>query len=179
MTPHATRLRFGIVPADARVVDALLLGALAAGAFLVGSLVWPLFPGRDTQTYLMYYLEMGRANPIFPTLMLFRTPGAPLFFGPALTTGHPVIVEVMLGAAFITSILSIYLVGTFWSRKVRLGTALVLLLYPSYNVIYHQVSSDGLFAFAFAVWVLLFCAAVIDQNEHGSLCWLAWVCSFS
>ena len=158
----ATRLRFGVVPPDARVVDAILVVVLAAGAFLVGSMVWPLFPGRDAQTYLMYYLEMGRANPVFPSLMLFRTPGAPLFFGPALTTGHPVIVEWMLAAAFVASMLSVYLIGAFWSRKTGLGTALVLLLYPAYNAIYHQVSSDGLFAFALTVWVLLFCAAVKD-----------------
>ena len=92
-----TRLRFGVVPPLARGSDVILIGSLATAAFVVGALVWPLFPGRDAQTYLMYYLEMGRANPVFPTLMLFRTPGAPLFFGPPLMLGLPWVAEVMAG----------------------------------------------------------------------------------
>ena len=155
-----------VVPPAARARDAVLIGGLAALAFLVGCLAWPLFPGRDAQTYLIYYLEMGRANPVFPALMTFRTPGAPLFFGPALTAGQPMIAEAMLGAAFVIAVLSVYLTGCFWSRRAGLGAALVLLLYPAYNSLYHQISSDGLFAAAFPVWILLLCAAI-----HAPMTW--------
>jgi len=156
----AKSLRWGVIPSTARAVDAILIGTLAAAAFLIGALVWPLFPGRDAQTYLMYYLEMGRADPVFPVLMLFRTPGAPLFFGPPLTAGSPLVAEVMLAALFVIAIISVYLIGCFWSRRVGFASAVILLLYPAYNALYHQVNSDGLFAGAFAVWVLLLCAAV-------------------
>ena len=156
----AKSLRWGIVPTTARAKDAILIGTLAAAAFLIGALIWPLFPGRDAQTYLMYYLEMGRANPVFPVLMLFRTPGAPLFFGPPLSAGYPLVAEILLAVWFVVAIVSVYLIGCFWSRRIGFASAVVVLLYPAYNVLYHQVSSDGLFAGALPVWLLLLCAAV-------------------
>ena len=164
-----THLRFGVVPPLARRADAIVIGGIAGIGFLVGAMVWPLFPGRDAQTYLMYYLEMGRADPVFPLLMLFRTPGAPLFFGPPLVAGYPVAAEVMLGALFVVAIISVYLTGAFWSRRIGIATAVVVMLYPPYHAIYHQLSSDGMFAFAVAVWALLFVAAAREPTTRKFL----------
>jgi hypothetical protein len=155
------------MPAPARASDAIALAVASAIAFVIGALVWPIFPGRDAQTYLMYFLEMERAHPVFPLLMLFRTPGAPLFFGAALATGQPLVAEAMIGTAFVIAIISVYLAGCFASRSVGLSSAGVLLLYPSYNALYHEVSSDGLFAFALAVWFLVLCAAIRASSARA------------
>ena len=93
-----------------------------------------------------------------------------MFFGPALTMGHPLIAEALLGIAFVIAIVSVYLTGCFWSRKIGIASALVLLLYPAYNAVYHQVSSDGVFAFALAVWILFLCAAMRDPAEWKFAC---------
>ena len=135
-------------------VDLLVLAGLAVAAFLVQSLAWPLSPGRDAQSYLTYYLEMGSADPVFPQNMLLRTPLAPLFNGLALDLGGAVVAEALMGVLYVTSVLATYRIGSFWSRPTGLASALALLLYPAYGAMFHQVSSDALFAFGLVVWVV-------------------------
>ncbi|HVF39672.1 MAG TPA: hypothetical protein VM939_07205 [Gemmatimonadaceae bacterium] len=160
-----SKLRWGLVPRSASARDAGLITVVSSIAFFIGALAWPLFPGRDAQTYLMYYLEMSRADPVFPLLMLFRTPGAPLFFGPPLAVGAPVLAELMLWICYVIALLAVYACGSFWSRRVGVTAAVIVALYPNYNALYHQVSSDGLFAFAVAVWTLLFCATAFEPTR--------------
>jgi hypothetical protein len=61
-----------------------MVGAVAVLAFAIQSIAWPLWAGRDAQAYLLYYLDMGSSDPVFPLLMVFRPPLTPLFFGSTL-----------------------------------------------------------------------------------------------
>jgi len=131
---------------------------VAALAFAIQSIAWPLWAGRDAQTYLIYWLEMGSSDPVFPLLMVFRPPLTPIFFGSTLELGGPNLAEALMGVLYVLAILATYCVGAFWSRRLGLAAALVLAAYPSYGALYHNVSSDGLFAFAFAVWAVFVCA---------------------
>lgn len=133
------------------------MAGLAVVAFVVQGVAWPLSPGRDTQSYLMYYLEMGSADPVLPQNMLLRTPLAPLFTGLALDLGGVVVAEVLMGVLYVASVLATYRIGSFWSRSVALTSALVLLLHPGYGAMFHQVSSDALFAFGLVVWAVFIC----------------------
>jgi hypothetical protein len=59
-------------------LDLLLVFRAALTAYLFQSAAWPLSPGRDCATYLQHYWEMWRADPLYPLLMLYRTPIASL-----------------------------------------------------------------------------------------------------
>jgi hypothetical protein len=158
------RLRFGLIPHSTTGLYFVILAVFAVEAYTLQSYAWPLWPGRDAQTYLMYYLEMGAADPVFPQLMLFRTPLAPLFFGLSLDLGGAIAAEAAMGICYVVSILAVYCAGSFWSRWIGLGSALALLAYPAYGALYHNVSSDGLFAFGIAVWAPLICATAASPR---------------
>ena len=173
----ATRLRFGILPNTARSLDAGLLGGLALLAFIIHSVAWPLWPGRDAQTYLMYYLDMRHPEPVFPQLMLFRTPAAPLLFGLPLEIGGSLLAEAVMGVCYVASLHAFYCAGAFWGRRIGLGLAIALVLYPAYGALFHNVSSDGPFAFGVALWAPLVCATAVSPRTwkfvlHGVVLFL-------
>jgi hypothetical protein len=152
------------IPGSARV-DLLVIAALAVAAFAVQSVAWPLSPGRDAQSYLTYYLELGSADPVFPQNMLFRTPLAPLFNGLALDLGGVVVAEVLMGVLYVGSVLATYRVGHFWSRSAGLAAALGLLLYPGYGAMFHLVSADAPFAFGLVAWALFICRTAASPTR--------------
>ena len=165
------RLR-GIARSRTHAVDVWVLGPVALVAYVVHSIAWPLSPGRDAGTYLIYYLDMWSSDPIYPTLMLFRTPVAPLFFGSLLELGGSELVEIALGACYVVAILAAYVIGCHWGRRIGIALAVALLLYPPYAALFHTVSSDGLFAFGFIVWLLFVCRTVtrptvLEFAAHG------------
>ena len=145
----------GLLSSRTTRLDLGLLAALSVFVFAIQSLAWPLFPGRDAQTYLMYYLDMWSSDPVFPQLMLFRTPLAPLFNGFFLDAGGSLAAEAALGVLYVLAILATYCAGSFWSRRIGLAAALALLAYPGYGALYHNVSSDALFAFGVIAWTVL------------------------
>lgn len=151
--------------------------ATALVAFAVQSVAWPLFGGRDGSTYLMYYLDMWTSDPAFPQLMLFRTPVAPLFFGPPLQLGGPLLAEAALGLAYAASVASYVSVALAFGRVAALATGLALVLYPSYGALFHQVSSDSVFAFGFALWMLFVVRSLATPTArvfalHGAAVWV-------
>jgi hypothetical protein len=138
----------------------LMIVLLAAGAYLLQSFAWPLFAGRDCASYLLYYLELNEAQPLYQTLMLYRTPAAPIFHGLLLDLsrrwlGSALLDELAMGALYCFSILIIYQLGNRWSSSAGWLAALFLLLQPGYAVLFHSVSSDGLYAAAWLAWVWL------------------------
>jgi hypothetical protein len=135
--------------------DITILTAIAAVVYFLQSLAWPLSAGRDHTSYLIYYLEMGQPEPLYHLLMLFRTPGAPIFHGLALQLGGSLLDEILMGILFCMSILIVYRIGLRWNRRIAWVTALALSLYPGYGIPYHQVSSQGLFAFTFLFFAWL------------------------
>lgn len=146
----------GRIPGSPRL-DQFGLAGLAVAAFVVQGVAWPLSPGRDAQSYLTYYLEMGSADPVFPQNMVLRTPLAPLFNGLALDLGGAVVAEALMGVLYVASVLATYRIGSFWSRSAGLASATILLLYPGYGAMFHQVSSDALFASGLGVSAVFIC----------------------
>ncbi len=153
-----------------RRIDLVVLFVLACLVFVVQSLAWPLSPGRDAASYLMYYLDIWTAKPVFQMLMLYRTPVAPLFFGTLLQFGGSTATEIVLGICFALSILATYSLALLWGRRVALVSAIVLMLYPGYGLLYHEVDSDGLFAFVFVLW-LAYVARTLTAPTVGKFMW--------
>jgi hypothetical protein len=137
----------------------LLFAAIAVYAF--ESIGWPLQPGRDFGVYLRFYVQLGQDDPVFPWAMLSRTPVAPVVMGLLLDAGGGLLAEIFMAVLFAASVLA-------WSAAARIVggaraavlVAVALLVFPAYGGLFHQLSSDALYAAGFASWAFLVARAV-------------------
>jgi len=147
--------------------SALVVVALAS--YAVQALAWPLQRGRDSWDYWLTFLQLADTDPPFSALQVFRTPIAPLVTGIPMWLGGAQLTEVVFALLYALSVL-----GWAWaivplSRAAALATALVLLVTPTYAGLFHEVSSDPVFAFLLAWWA----GAVVRAGSTGSTAWLA------
>jgi len=133
---------------------AVVLFLLATVGFWFAALGWPMAKGRDTWDYLAFYLQLFEANPPLDSLQLFRTPLTPLVLGVPLDLGGSVLLEVVLGVFYAVSIVAWSATALTFGRLPALLTAALLLIYPAYATLYHQASSDAIFATGLALWAL-------------------------
>jgi hypothetical protein len=144
----------------------LVLAALAS--YAVQALAWPLQRGRDSWDYWLWFLQLADRDPPFTALQVFRTPIAPLVTGIPMWAGGARLTEVAFACMYALSLL-----GWAWavapiSRRASLATALVLLVTPTYAGLFHDVSSDPVFAFIVAWWA----GAVVRAWATGTNRWL-------
>ncbi|MCS7007738.1 MAG: hypothetical protein NZL88_09320, partial [Gaiellaceae bacterium] len=123
----------------------VLLVALSLLVWALQSLAWPVVAGRDLGTYLRYYAQMWEWDAVFPQAMLGRTPGTPIVVGLVLEAG-PVAVELLAASLFVASVVSWTLAAASFDRRAGAIVAAILLLYPGYSAVFHQLSSDALAA---------------------------------
>ncbi|MDQ3378748.1 MAG: glycosyltransferase family 39 protein [Actinomycetota bacterium] len=133
---------------------AILLFVLATAGFWLASLGWPLAKGRDTWDYLAYYLQLFDSGPPLESLQVFRTPITPLVLGVPLDLGGAILLEVVLGILYAISIVAWSATALTFGRLPGLLTAVLLLVYPAYATLYHQASSDAIFATGLALLAL-------------------------
>ncbi len=138
---------------DARRIAASCFFA-ALATYGLESIAWPLTGGRDSTTYLMYYADMWRAHPAYPALMLYRTPLAPLFYGPLLQLGGPLLAEAGMAVLYAVSVSAFAVAALEFGPAASVLTAVGILAYPGYGALFHQVSSDPIFAFVLSLWTL-------------------------
>jgi 4-amino-4-deoxy-L-arabinose transferase-like glycosyltransferase len=134
---------------------ALALFLVATAAYWLEAIGWPVVRGRDAWDYLSYFLELPYGDPLFPALMVFRTPVTPIVLGAPLVAGGVVLLEIVLGVMFAASVVAWSAVAHTCGRVPALVTAVVLLVYPGYATLFHEASSDPVFACGFALWSLL------------------------
>ncbi len=134
---------------------ALTLAAVSFAMFWFQALGWPMAKGRDTWDYLAYYLQMFDSSPPFSELQLARTPLTPLVVGLPLDIGGIALLEITFGVLYAITILAWSATALTFGRLPALATAGLLLVYPAYATIYHQASSDAVFATGLALWSLL------------------------
>src|SRR3954452_1092174 len=162
-TASRTRVARAVRPLESLVGTRLGVAALALAAVVVyafESLGWPVQPGRDLGVYLRYYAQLGPGGTLFPWSMLTRTPVTPVIAGGVLALGGGLLVDAMMVLLFAGSILAWTAVAaTAGGRRAALFTAIALLLYPGYGGLFHQLSSDAVFAAALAGWAYLFARA--------------------
>ncbi|HEX2302391.1 MAG TPA: glycosyltransferase family 39 protein, partial [Gaiella sp.] len=159
---------------QARLVSpagAALLVLVALASYAVQALAWPLERGRDSWDYWLTFLQLADRDPPFSALQVFRTPVAPLVTGIPMWLGGARLTEVAFAFLYALSIL-----GWAWavvpiSRRAALATALVLLVTPTYAGLFHEVSSDPVFASIVAWWA----GAVVRAWKTGATWWLVGV----
>ena len=134
---------------------------LAAGlaVYAAVSVALPLGSGRDLPRYLLVYAQLFDAHVVYPSALLSRTPGTPLVTGLLLEAG-PVASEAGLAVLYSLSIVAWFCVARRFGPVAALVTAVALLAYPGYVLLFHQLASDALFASAFALVALLLARAV-------------------
>jgi hypothetical protein len=134
---------------------AVALFALAFAVYWFEALGWPLAKGRDTWDYLAYYEQLFDSNPPLEPLQVFRTPLTPLVLGIPLSLGGSMLLEIVLGLLYATSIVAWSATALTFGRLPALLSALLLLAYPAYATLFHQASSDAVFAAGLALWAFL------------------------
>jgi Dolichyl-phosphate-mannose-protein mannosyltransferase len=142
--------------------------ALVAAALLVYGLVsyaLPLAAGRDLARYLLVYAQLFDAHVVYPHAVLTRTPVAPLVVGGLLDAG-PLVAEVGAAALYAFSVLAWCSVARRFGAAAAVATAAALLLYPGYVLIFHQLSSDAVFAAAFSLFAVCI-ARALERPSAG------------
>jgi hypothetical protein len=150
---------------------ALALFALAFAVYWIESLGWPMAKGRDTWDYLAYYLQLFDTEPPLSELQVFRTPLTPIVVGLPLDVGGVWLLELVFALLYATSILAWSATALLFGRVPALFSALLLLVYPAYATLYHQASSDAVFATGLAVWALVL-AHALDRPSTRSFVWV-------
>jgi hypothetical protein len=135
-----------------RAVPAVFATALVV--YGIVSVALPLAAGRDLARYLQVYTQLVGGQVVFPNVVLTRTPGTPLVAGVLLEAG-PIASEVCMAILYALSIVAWFSVARRFGGLAAAGTAVALLAYPGYVMLFHELASDALFAAAFALVALL------------------------
>lgn len=138
-----------------RKLGALLLFVLALAVFAVESIGWPLIGGRDLDEYLYDYIQFLDWHPLLPWPMLFRTPATPVVAGAALDVAGGFFAEPLLAVLFAGSVVAWAAAARAYSPRAAIFVGAALLVYPAYGLFFHELSSDAIFAAAFALWAWL------------------------
>ena len=146
---------------------ALVLFALALAVFWFQALGWPMAKGRDTWDYLVYYLQLFDSDPPLSQVQLFRAPLTPLVVGLPMDLGGTVLLEIVFGVLFAGSVVAWSATALTFGRVPALASAVLLLVYPAWATLYHQASSDAVFATGLAVWALILARTMRRPSTRG------------
>jgi hypothetical protein len=138
-----------------RRLGVVVLFVLALAVYAFRAVGWPLIGGRDLDEYLYDYIQFLDWHPLLPWSMLFRTPVPGLVDGAALDVAGGVVAEPLMGVLFAASVVAWSAAARAFGARAALLVALALLVYPAYGLIFHEISSEPIFAAAFSLWALL------------------------
>jgi hypothetical protein len=152
---RATRLLArAAAAAETRAAVAAVFGASLV-VWWVQALAIPLKAGRDLGTYLGAYVQLFQGDAIDLGYVLGRTPVAPLVVGGLLDFAGGALAEPVVSVLYAASVTAWFLAARCFGGRAALLTAVALLAFPGYGILFHEISSDAVFAAAFAGWSLL------------------------
>jgi hypothetical protein len=138
-----------------RRLGALVLFLVALAVYTVQAVGWPLIGGRDLDEYLYDYIQFLDWHPVLPWSMLFRTPVPGLVDGAALDIAGGFFAEPLMGVLYAASVVAWAAAARAFGMRAALLVALALVMYPAYGLMFHEISSEPIFAAAFSLWALL------------------------
>ena len=141
------------------------LFGLALVVYALVALAFPLAAGRDLGTYLRAAFELRSSEVVLPQALLGRAPVTGVFAEAVLSAG-PVVAEAAMTLLYALSILCWWHVARRLGSAVGVAVALVLLAFPGYALLFHQLASDALFAAGFALAALL-TARLVEEPTYG------------
>jgi glycosyl transferase family 87 len=144
--------------------SALALFGLALAVFALESVFLPAYPGRDMSRYLQAFFQLGDHVPIYPAVLNTRGPLAAL--GVALPLeGGGWVAEIWLALLYALSIVAWARVALTFGKRAAIAISVLLLVHPGYGILFHQLSSDALFAASFAGWAVLVARALLRPSR--------------
>jgi Dolichyl-phosphate-mannose-protein mannosyltransferase len=138
-----------------RRLGAVVLFLLALAFYAIRAIGWPLINGRDLDEYLYGYIQFLDWHPLLPWSMLFRTPVPGLVDGAALDVAGGFLAEPLMAVLYAGSVVAWTAAARAFGSRPALLVALALLAYPAYGLMFHEISSEPLFAAAFSLWAWL------------------------
>jgi hypothetical protein len=135
-----------------RRLGAVVLFALAVAVYAVRAIGWPLMGGRDLDEYLYDYVQFLDWHPLLPWSMLFRTPVPGVVDGAALDIAGGLFAEPLMAVLFAASVVAWTAAARAFGARAAILVAVALLIYPAYGLMFHELSSEPLFAAAFSLW---------------------------
>jgi hypothetical protein len=133
----------------------VVLFLLALAVYVVRAIGWPLIGGRDLDEYLYDYVQFLDWHPLLPWSMLFRTPVPGLVDGAALDLAGGFFAEPLMAVLYAASVVAWAVAARAFGSRAALLVALALLVYPAYGLMFHEISSEPIFAAGFSLWALL------------------------
>lgn len=138
---------------DRRGVALVFVASLAC--FGLQSLAVSLTLGRDGEDYLIDGWELFARAPLFPRLMLARTPVAGLVVDAFDRIGGVAAVELGLGLLFAAGVTCWVVAARAFGRTAAIAMFVLLAVVPAYGLFFHRVSSDPVFAAVLGLVALL------------------------
>jgi hypothetical protein len=138
-----------------RPLGAGLLFLLALGAYAFRAVAWPLQVGRDLDEYLLVYIQLLDRHVLLPWSMLFRTPVTPLVAGLSLDLAGGALAEPVMAVLFAASVVLWSAAAARFGPRAALLVAAALLVYPAWGLMFHELSSEPVFSFAYALLAYL------------------------
>jgi hypothetical protein len=120
--------------------------------------------GRDLDEYLYVYIQFLDWDPLLPWSMLFRTPVTPVVAGGVLDVAGGFFAEPVLAVLFAASVVAWAAAARAFGPRAALLVGAAVLLYPAYGLMFHELSSETVFAAAFAPWALLVTRAAVRPS---------------
>jgi hypothetical protein len=128
---------------------------LALAVYALESVAVPLHAGRDFGGYLRYYVHFFELDPVVEIWSLTRGPVASFASVAPLDIGGAWRAEIWMAVLFAGSIVCWAAAAAAFGPRAAIFTAVALLLYPAYGILFHALGSDSIAAAAFAPWALL------------------------
>jgi hypothetical protein len=147
-----------------RRLGAVVLFICGLVGYAIDGVAWPLTAGRDLDEYLLFSLQAFDADTLLPWSMLFRTPGTPAVVGPVLDLFGGALAEPVSAVLYAASIVAWAAAARTWGPRAALAVAAVLLFYPGYAAMFHELGSELVMAAAFALWAFLLTRASVDPT---------------
>lgn len=144
-----------LVRLASRPLGALLLFLVGLGVFAVRAIAWPLKTGRDLDEYLLVYAQLFDSDVLLPWSFLFRTPITPVFAGGALDVAGGRLAEPLVALLYAGSIVCWAATARYFGPRAAIAVAVTLLAFQGYALMFHELSSEPVFAATFALWALL------------------------
>jgi hypothetical protein len=145
----------------------IVLAACALAVYALEAVAWPLIAGRDVDEYLAYYLQLGDNDPTLPAIALTHTPLTPIFDGVSLDLAGGALAEPLHALCFAVSVVAWAAAARVFGRWPAIVVAVALLIYPAYGALFHELSSEALYATGFALWVLALVRTTAHPTPRG------------
>jgi hypothetical protein len=143
---------------------AFALFALALGVYAIRAVAWPLKAGRDLDEYFYAYVQLFDHHALLPWSMLFRTPVTPLVAGGSLDLFDGRLAEPLAAVLYAASVVAWAAAARIYGPRAAIAVAVVLLAYQGWAAMFHELSSETMFAAAFSLFAWLVAAAAVQPS---------------